>query len=56
MMSALGLALMQASGNRQPVLEGTSSKAAYTAFPNHGGALSALLAQRGLEAGCAIFR
>ena len=55
MLSALGLALMQASGNRQPVVEGTPAKAIYAAFPNYGGVLSALLSQRGLEAGCAVF-
>jgi 2-methylcitrate dehydratase PrpD len=55
MLSAFGLALMQASGNRQPVLEGTPSKAIYAAFPNHGGVLAALLSQRGLRADCAAF-
>jgi 2-methylcitrate dehydratase PrpD len=55
MLDALGLALMQASGNRQVVVEGTPAKAIYAAFPNHGGVLSALLSQRGLRAGCAIF-
>jgi 2-methylcitrate dehydratase PrpD len=55
MRSALGLALMQASGSRQPVLEGTPAKAIYAAFPNHGGVLSALLSQRGLRAECAVF-
>jgi 2-methylcitrate dehydratase PrpD len=55
MLSALGLALMQASGNRQPVVEGTPAKAIYAAFPNHGGVLSALLSQRGLGAACAVF-
>jgi 2-methylcitrate dehydratase PrpD len=55
MQSALGLALMQASGNRQPVLEGTPSKAIYAAFPNYGGVLAALLSQRGLRADCAAF-
>jgi 2-methylcitrate dehydratase PrpD len=54
-LSALGLALMQASGNRQPVLEGTPSKAIYAAFPNQGGVLAALLSQRGLRADCATF-
>lgn len=55
MLSAFGLALMQASGNRQPVLEGTPSKAVYTAFPNHGGTLSALLAAQGLGGQCDVF-
>jgi 2-methylcitrate dehydratase PrpD len=54
--SAIGLALMQASGNRQPVLEGTSAKALYAAFPNHAGVLSALLAERGMDARCAVFK
>jgi len=53
MLSAFGLALMQASGNRQPVLEGTPSKAIYAGFPNQGGVLAALLSQRGLRADCA---
>jgi 2-methylcitrate dehydratase PrpD len=55
MQSALGLALMQASGNRQPVLEGTPSKAIYASFPNQGGVLAALLSQRGLRSDCAAF-
>jgi 2-methylcitrate dehydratase PrpD len=53
--SALGLALMQASGSRQPVLQGTPAKALYAAFPNQAGVLSALLAERGVSAGCDIF-
>jgi 2-methylcitrate dehydratase PrpD len=55
MLSALGLALMQASGSRQPVVEGTPAKAIYAAFPNYGGVLSAGLSQRGLRAECAVF-
>jgi 2-methylcitrate dehydratase PrpD len=55
MRSALGLALMQASGNRQPVVEGTPAKAIYAAFPNEAGVLSAMLAARGLRADCAVF-
>jgi 2-methylcitrate dehydratase PrpD len=55
MLSALGLALMQASGNRQPVVEGTPAKAIYAAFPNQGGVHSALLSERGLRADCAVF-
>jgi 2-methylcitrate dehydratase PrpD len=55
MLSALGLALMQANGNRQPVVEGTPAKAVYAAFPNFGGVLGALLAEAGLRAGCAVF-
>jgi 2-methylcitrate dehydratase PrpD len=55
LLSALGLALMQASGNRQVVVEGTPAKAIYAAFPNQNGVLSALLAEQGLRAGCAIF-
>jgi 2-methylcitrate dehydratase PrpD len=50
--SALGLALMQASGSRQPVLEGTASKALYAAFPSQAGVLSALLAAGGVDGRC----
>jgi 2-methylcitrate dehydratase PrpD len=54
MHSALGLALMQASGTMQIVWGGDPpAKAIYAAFPNHGGVLSALLAEEGLGAGCA---
>ncbi|MFI5266508.1 MAG: MmgE/PrpD family protein [Chloroflexota bacterium] len=53
--SALGMAFMQASGGRQPVLEGTPAKALYAAFPSQGGMLSALLAEQGLGAECAAF-
>jgi 2-methylcitrate dehydratase PrpD len=55
MHSALGLALMQAAGGRQPVLEGSPAKAIYAGFANHGGLLSALLSQRDLGAQCAVF-
>ncbi|HEY7060089.1 MAG TPA: MmgE/PrpD family protein [Chloroflexota bacterium] len=55
MLSALGLALMQASGNRQVVVEGPPAKAIYASFPNQGGVLSALLSAKGLRADCAIF-
>jgi 2-methylcitrate dehydratase PrpD len=54
MHSALGLALMQASGGRQPVLEGNPAKAIYAGFSNHGGTLSAQLSKRGLRADCAV--
>jgi 2-methylcitrate dehydratase PrpD len=51
MHSAFGLALMQASGSMQIVLEGDPpAKAVYGAFPNHGGVLAALLAHAGLGA------
>jgi 2-methylcitrate dehydratase PrpD len=51
MESAFGLALMQASGSMQIVVEGDPpAKAAYGAFPNHGGVLAALLARAGLGA------
>jgi 2-methylcitrate dehydratase PrpD len=53
--SALGMAYMQASGGRQPVLEGTPAKALYAAYPSQAGMLSALLAQQGLGAECAAF-
>lgn len=55
MVSAFGLALMQASGSRQPMVEGRPAKAIYTAFPNYGGVLSAILSQRGLQADCSVF-
>lgn len=51
MHSALGLALMQASGSMQVVRGGDPpAKAIYAAFPNHGGVLSALLSRQGLGA------
>ena len=54
MHSALGLALMQAAGTMQVVLEGDPpAKAIYGAFANHGGMLAALLAAEGLGASCA---
>jgi 2-methylcitrate dehydratase PrpD len=52
MHSALGLALMQAAGGRQPVLEGSPAKALYAGFSNHGGLLSALLSREGVQAQC----
>jgi 2-methylcitrate dehydratase PrpD len=53
MHSALGLALMQAAGTMQVVLEGDPpAKAIYGAFANHGGMLAALLAAQGLGAAC----
>jgi 2-methylcitrate dehydratase PrpD len=49
--SALGLALMQSAGSRQPVLSGDPpAKAIYGAFPNQVGVLSARLAEAGLGA------
>jgi 2-methylcitrate dehydratase PrpD len=54
MQAALGLALMQAAGSYQPVLEGTPAKV-YTGFPNLGGVLSAFLARHALDAGCDVF-
>src|SRR5262249_37304826 len=53
--SAMGVALMQAAGDRQPVLESTSAKALYTGFSGHGGMLGALLALQGLRADCDVF-
>jgi 2-methylcitrate dehydratase PrpD len=53
--SALGLALMQASGNRQPVLQGAPAKALYAAFPSQAGVLSAQLAECGVGAQCDAF-
>jgi 2-methylcitrate dehydratase PrpD len=53
--SALGLAFMQASGGRQPVLEGRPAKAIYAAFSNQGGMLSVMLAREGLLGDCDVF-
>ena len=53
--SALGLAFMQASGGRQPVLEGRPAKAVYAAFSCQGGMLSAMLAREGLLGDCDAF-
>lgn len=53
---ALGLALMQAGGTRQVVLDGDPpAKAVYAAFPNQAGTLSAFLARAGLNAAYAVF-
>ena len=54
MHSVLGLALMQAAGTMQMVLDGDPpAKAIYAAFPNLAGVLSALLSRQGLRAECA---
>jgi 2-methylcitrate dehydratase PrpD len=56
MHSAFGLALMQAAGTMQVVLDGDPpAKAVYAAFSNHGGLLSAVLARQGLDAKIAAF-
>jgi 2-methylcitrate dehydratase PrpD len=56
MHSAFGLALMQASGSLQPVLDGDPpAKAVYGAFPNHGAVVSALLSELNLGAACDVF-
>ncbi len=53
MRDALGLALMQAAGSIQVVLDGDPpAKAIYGAFPNQAGVLAALLSQAGLGADC----
>jgi 2-methylcitrate dehydratase PrpD len=53
MHSAVGLALMQASGTMQVVVGGDPpAKAIYAAFPNYGGVMAALLAKQGLDAEC----
>jgi 2-methylcitrate dehydratase PrpD len=53
MRSAIGLALMQASGTMQVVVGGDPpAKAIYAAFPNYGGVMAALLAKQGLDAEC----
>lgn len=54
MHSAIALAVMQAAGTRQVVLDGDPpAKAIYGAFPNQGGMQAALLARFGLRADCA---
>ena len=53
--SALGLAFMQASGGRQPVLEGRPAKAIYAAFSCQAGMQSVLLAREGLLGDCDAF-
>jgi len=53
--SALGLAFMQASGGRQPVLDGRPAKAIYAAFSNQGGMQAALLTREGLLGDCDVF-
>lgn len=56
MNSALALALMQAAGSRQIVLEGDPpAKAIYGAFPNQAGVQAALLAKGGVHAECEAF-
>jgi 2-methylcitrate dehydratase PrpD len=56
MHSVLGLALMQAAGTMQVVLDGDPpAKAIYAAFPNLAGVLSALLSRQGLRGECAAF-
>jgi 2-methylcitrate dehydratase PrpD len=55
MHSALGLAQMQCSGGRQPVLEGSEAKALYAAWPNQVGVQCALLAKDGLDCVCDAF-
>ncbi len=53
--STLGHALMQASGGRQPVLEGRPAKAIYAAYSNQVGMLSAMLVEAGLDCDCDVF-
>jgi 2-methylcitrate dehydratase PrpD len=56
MHDTLGLALMQAAGSVQIVIEGDPpAKAIYGAFPNQGGLQAALLARSGVNAGCDAF-
>lgn len=53
MRDAFGLALMQAAGSMQVVLEGDPpAKAIYGGFPNQAGVQAALLARAGLGAAC----
>jgi 2-methylcitrate dehydratase PrpD len=53
---AICLALMQAAGSMQVVLDGDPpAKAIYGAFPNQAGLQAALLASHGLKAGCNAF-
>lgn len=53
--SALGLALLQAAGARQNLLDGRPAKAIYAGFSAQGGVQAALLAEGGLAADCAAF-
>jgi 2-methylcitrate dehydratase PrpD len=53
MHSALGIALMQTAGTRQPSLEGRAAKAIYGGYANHGAVMSALLAEQNIDAQCA---
>ena len=56
MHNALAVALMQAAGTMQVVLDGDPpAKAIYGAFPNHAGVLSVLLSKQGLGAQCRVF-
>jgi len=53
---ALGLALMQAAGTMQIVIDGDPpAKAIYAAFANQGGLQAALLARSGVGAYCNVF-
>jgi 2-methylcitrate dehydratase PrpD len=54
MHDVLGLALMQAAGTRQVSFEGGEAKAIYGAYANHGAVMSALLAEQGIGARCAV--
>jgi 2-methylcitrate dehydratase PrpD len=54
MHNVLGLALMQAAGTRQVSFEGGEAKAIYGAYANHGAVMSALLAEQGIGARCAV--
>lgn len=53
MHNALGIALMQAAGTRQPSLEGRAAKAIYGGYANHGAVMSVLLAEQNIDAQCA---
>lgn len=53
MHDAIGLALMQAAGSRQPSFEGRAAKAIYGGFANQGAVMSVLLAEQSIDAKCA---
>jgi 2-methylcitrate dehydratase PrpD len=53
MHDAIGLALMQAAGSRQPSFEGSAAKAIYGGYANQGAVMSVLLAEQNIDAKCA---
>jgi 2-methylcitrate dehydratase PrpD len=53
--SAFGVALLQAAGARQNLLDGRAAKSVYAGFAAQGGVQAALLAANGLDADCDAF-